>query len=175
MFNKVAFLCVDPWEQFLSPIMQSHSRKYYELIKMLMQQKKIKIRSREYRDLYGESRSCEPFEIFEKNTELFQVVYIQSSRKTFLEKVFQEADMVLVGLPENQKNFEKIYLLLLPWKERILFLWNDQIKMEPSYLERLIQEWMLEQKQIIGIMESCQKIFGIKKAPELLQELMNRY
>lgn len=175
MFNKFAFLSVDPWEPFLSPVMQSHSRKYYEFIKLMMKQKKIEILCWEYMDLYGEAEPYVPSGIFEKNKEIFQLVYIQSSRKKLLGKVFQEADVVMVGFPGNKKHFEKIYMTLLPWKDRILFLWNDQSRLERSYLDSVVRECMIEKRQIISITESCQRIFGIKKAPDLFQELMSRY
>lgn len=175
MFNKFAFLCVDPWEQFSSPIMQSHSRKYYEFAKLVMKQKKLEIQYKEYIDLYGEAECSVPPEIFEKDKKIFQLVYIQSNRKRVIGKAFQEADIVMVGVPENKKLFEKIYMSILPWKDSTLFLWNDQSHLENPYLDILIRECMIEKKQIIGITENCQRIFGTKKAPDQLQELLSRY
>lgn len=173
MFKKIVFLCADPWEKFLAPGIQGQSRKYYEVGKLLMKMKKLEPLCKEYIDLYGEPEIAAPEKLFEIERKDPQLVYVQSQRKELLKKIFYEADMVIMGIPGNKKEFEKIYMKILPWKEQILFLWNDQTWSEEKHLEELIREFCLMKEQIIGFRTGYQKIFGINQAPGILRELMS--
>lgn len=157
MFNKIVFLCVDPWENFLSHNVQGHSRKYFELVKKGLLLKDIKLQCGEYMDLYGET--TENREIFKKNSKILQLSYIQSSRRELLEEVFHSADMVIMGIPGSRKEFEKIYMSIFPWKDNILFLWSSQVIRKPSYLERLSREYMIRQEHVVEIRKNMQ-LFG---------------
>lgn len=173
MFKKIVFLCTDPWERFLSFGIQGHSRKYYEVGKLLMKMKNLEPLCKEYIDIYGEPEIQTPANLFENDRKDPQLVYIQSQRRELLKKIFHEADMVIMGIPGNKKEFEKIYLKILPWKEQILFLWNEQTWIGENDLDGLLQEFCLMKEQIIELKTGYQKIFGINQAPGLLRELMN--
>lgn len=149
MFNKIVFLCADPWEKFLSHNVQGHSRTYFEAVKKQILLKKIKLQCRESVDLYGEI--AENQAIFQNNSKMLQLSYIQSSRRERLEEVFRTADIVIMGIPGSRKEFEKIYTTIFPWKDDILFLWSSQVIREPAYLNRLSREYMIRQEQVLNI------------------------
>lgn len=149
MFNKIVFLCVDPWEKFLSHSVQGHSRTYFEAVKKQILLKKMKLQCRESVDLYGEI--AEDQKIFKKNSKMLQLSYIQSSRRERLEEVFRTADIVIMGIPESRKEFEKIYMTIFPWKDDILFLWSSQVIREPTYLNCLSREYMIRQEHVLDI------------------------
>lgn len=170
MLNKVAFLCVNPWEKFLPSAFQSYSKSYYEWIKEMAVLKNVKSHCREYIDFYGvlsKESDCEPFL---ESCDKLQLLYVQSARKELLEKVFRTADLVIMGLPGSRKEFDKIYMSVFPWVNDILFLWGNHISRDAQYVDRLVRECMLREEQLMEIGEKSSQTFGMKKAPAFLRE-----
>lgn len=165
MLNKVAFLCVNPWEKFLSPALQSYSRNYYQWLKAVADLKNIKLHCREYIDIYGAGVKEVEKELFLKECETFQLLYVQSDRREIIENLFRTADLVIMGLPGSRKEFDKIFMSVFPWKDEILFLWGNHISRDIQYVNKLVRECMLRKEQLIEIGEECRKAFGIEKLP----------
>ena len=165
MFNKIVFLCVSPWESFLTPTSQSYGKNYYEWFKNILIMKNIKLSYREYIDIYGASNGESEEGIFLESCERIQLLYVQSDRKELLEKIFQTADLVIMGLPGSRGEFDKIYMSVFPWKDEILFLWGSHIARDSEYITRLVRECMLKREQFIEIGEEWKQIFGVKRLP----------
>ncbi|MBQ8857471.1 MAG: hypothetical protein IJ024_04910 [Lachnospiraceae bacterium] len=165
MFNKIAFLCVNPWENFLTPASQSHSKNYYEWVKKILTMKNVKLSCSEYIDIYGVSDGISEEKLFLENCERLQLLYLQSDRKELLGKIFETADLVIMGLPGSRGEFDKIYMSVFPWKDEILFLWGSHTGRDSEYVARLIRECMLRKEQFIEIKEEWKQIFGIKRLP----------
>ena len=165
MLNKFAFLCVNPWEKFLPAAFQSYSRNYYQWVKEAANYKNIDMNCREFIDIYGTSGCWDNQEVFYEDREKVQLVYVQSDRRELLEKVFLEADMVIMGLPGSRKEFDKIYMTVFPWKDEILFLWGKHISRDEKYVDRLVRECMLRKEQLIKMDGENWNVPAIEKAP----------
>lgn len=165
MLNKVVFLCANPWEGLSTLASQSYSKNYYEWFKNILIMKNIKFSYREYIDVYGVSDGETEEGMFLEGCEGLQLLYVQSDRKEILEKIFQTADLVIMGLPGSRLEFDKIYMSVFPWKDEILFLWGSHIGRDSEYVARLLRECMLKQEQFIEIREEWKQIFGIKGLP----------
>lgn len=160
MMNKIAFLCVNPWEKFLPVSYQGFGKKYYEHIRKMAHLKQRSIVCREYRELYGEVTVMPEQPFFPAEKEFLQLLYIQSSRAAVLKKVFQTADLVFIGTPGSMAEFEKVYPLIYPWKDKALFLWDSDSCAEEHFQERLIRECGLRSTQMIEMGKECRKNIG---------------
>ena len=170
MLNKVAFLCVNPWESFLPVTFQSYSKHYYEWIKEMAVLKNVELHCREYIERYGVFEKEAENVLFPENCDNLQLLYVQSARKDLLEQIFQTADIIIMGLPGSRKEFDKIYMSVFPWINEILFLWGKHTGKDAQYVDRLVRECMLKKEQLIEIGEESWQIFGLKKAPAFLRE-----
>lgn len=167
MLNKVAVLCVDPWEKFWPPAFQTHSKNYYQWIKNMAAQKNIKIYCKEYIDTYGISNDRKENNLFLEDCEDFQLLYVQSDRQEILENIFRIADLVIMGLPGSRKQFDKIFMSVCPWKDEIMFLWGNHISRDQQYVDKLIRECALRKEQLIEIGKECRRNSVCEKAPAL--------
>lgn len=149
MLEKIVFLCVNPWEGFLAPAFQSSGREYFQWIRKQALLKNMKITSREKMEIYGEIQREK--ELFSKTETRLQLLYVQSHQKKLLEKVFHQADLVLMGVPGNLKEFEKLYLPVFPWKDQILFLWEQYLYRDEKLLHQLCREYKIRESQLIEL------------------------
>ena len=145
--KKVVFLCVDPWEYFLPSVKQSYGREYFCRVQAEGMVQEERSYCTEHRELYGEEPLKALQEFFLLEDRRMQIVYIQSKSRHILEKVFQEADVVLMGLPSDKMEFEKIYLEICPWIDRILFLWDERVGKGEVYLKELCYEFKIDERQ----------------------------
>lgn len=151
MWNKITFLCVNPWESFLPFSAQSCGREYYLWMQEMSALQNVKPSCQERREIYGESKSPEGEEIFSKNKSKLQLLYIQSGRRKVIEEVFQKSDMVIMGLPGSKKEFDKIFMTILPWKDQIKFFWDSHICRDEKFIRELCREYKLHRMQIFEI------------------------
>ena len=149
MLGKIVFLCVNPWEGFLAPAFQSSGREYFQWICKQALLKNMKITSGEKIEIYGELQHEK--ELFSKTETRLQLLYVQSHQKKLLEKVFAQADLVLMGVPGNLRNFEKIFLPIFPWKDQIMFLWEQYLCRDEKVLRQLCMEYKLRESQLIEL------------------------
>lgn len=149
--NKIAFLCVNPWERFLPFSFQSCVREYYQSVKARALSLEREIGYREYVEVYGETIPIPEVSLFLPEKEKLQLLYIQSSRIHILERLFKEADLVVMGLSGSRKETEKFYLSVHPWHEKVLFLWDSHICQDETFAERLVREFKLRNAQVMEI------------------------
>ena len=89
--------------------------------------------------------------MFSKTENRLQFLYVQSHRKTLIEEIFEQADLVMMGVPANLKDFEKVFLPIFPWKDQILFLWEQYLFKDEKFLRQLCREYKLRESQLIEL------------------------
>lgn len=151
MLNKIAFLCVNPWERFLPVAFQSCGREYYQWMCSQALLRDFRPYCREWIETYGETGNFEGRELFTECGNELQFLYVQSNRRQLVEKVFEASDLVIMGLPGCRKEFEKIFIPVLPWKDKIMFLWDRRICRDEDFFKRLCSEYKLREAQMIEI------------------------
>ena len=151
METKIVFLCVDPWEGFLLPGYQSYGREYYQCITGTNLLREENSYCQERIEVYGESEGFCNTPLFSKTDDEVQILYVQSGRKEVLKEVFQKADIVMMGLPRSKKEFDKIYMTVFPWIDRIKFLWDKRICEKKTFLKELCMKYKLSESQFIEI------------------------
>ena len=149
MLEKIVFLCVNPWEGFRSPIFQSGGREYFHWVCKQAILRNLKLVSRELMEVYGELQREE--ELFFKTENEIQLLYVQSHRIKILEAVFEQADLVLMGVPGCLKDFEKIFMCIFPWKEQVLFLWEQYLCRDENFLQQLCTQYKIQESQMIEL------------------------
>ena len=149
MLEKIVFLCVDPWEGFLAPAFQNCGREYFQWIYKQALLKKVNVTFREKKEIYGEIQTTG--DLFLRAGNQLQLLYVCSHREHLLETVFSEADLVLMGIPANLKKFEKTFLPVLPWKDQIVFLWEQYLCKDEKVLHQLCSEYKLRESQMITL------------------------
>ena len=99
MCKKVAVVCANPWETFLPVISQGSAKKYYEWLHEQALLREETLYCKEKIELYGDllKESQEP--LFSEESENFQFIYLQTKRVEIFEKVLNEADFIIVGMP----------------------------------------------------------------------------
>lgn len=162
MINKIVFLCVNQWEEFQPAAVQGLTRNYYHHFCETALLQEDKTYYKEQVSLYGDHQNLQSEELFKSHCKKIQILYVRSNRKEIFQKVFQTADLVIVGLPYSKKECDKIFLLLLPWKDKILFLWNKQVS-DKSFLKQLQREYGLPDGQLLEA----------EKLPSFLAEAVN--
>ena len=164
MFKKVAFLCVNPLENFLPPAFQGNVRDYYQWTREEALLREENLYCQEKVEIYGETEIPYGKKIFGENVETLQLLYVKSCQKEIIEKVCVLADLILVGMSGSKKECDRIYLTVLPWLEKVIFLFDGRI-FDEGYLEQMQREYKLRQAQMMEI----------KKLPSYLTEaLMSR-
>ena len=163
MMNKIAFLCVNPWESFLPPSFQSCGREYYRRVKEYAISCRMASDCREYVEMYGEPvrQREEPF--FSVQDDRLQLRYVQSSSLPVLKKLFLEADLVIAGISGSREEFEKLCMAVYPWKEKVLFLWDSHICRDEHFPEMLFRECRLRKAQMVEIRRGCDRGGGRKR------------
>lgn len=149
--KKIAILCLNPWEGFLSTAAQSCIREYYEWFCCQAERKNAKFCIREQIEVYGEPVKEKSMELFSATETRPQILYIQSHQRDIIANVFEKADLVMMGIPGNRREFDKIFLPVFPWKDRIVFLWDQQICRGGAFLEKLCRECRIRADQLIEL------------------------
>lgn len=161
MLKKIAFLCVNPWENFLPPTFQGCIKDYYQWIRSQALLREENLYCQEKVEVYGETEIPYGKKLFGEREETLQLLYVQSSQKGILQEVFSLADIVLVGMSGSRKECDKIFLTVLPWKEKTVFLWDSRI-CDESFLKQMKNEYKLKDAQMMEI----------KKLPSYLTEAL---
>lgn len=151
MNRKIAIVCANPWETFLPPVSQGNAKKYYQWLHEQADSHKFVHCCQEKTAPYGDILSPASELSFLEDTTGTQFLYVQLKQKDLLKKVLQEADDVLIGMPANRTECDKIYLSLLPWIEKCIFLWDGRTGMGKEFYRRLQSEYKLESRQILEI------------------------
>lgn len=149
MFKKIAFICANPLEKLLPTVSMGNVKEYYEWIyeqAVLLAEEPCCLN---WIELYGNPPEKEMEELFLKDQRKLQLLYVQSHRRGLLEKVYETADKVLVGMSSNREECDRIFMTVFPWKEKSTFLWNNRISREPGFLKRIQAEYQLEENQIV--------------------------
>ena len=145
---KIAVVCANPWETFLPSGCQGNARFFYQWLCNRSQQFCLPSRQAKQVELYGTPPVSAPNTLFDKENKNLQIVYIESHRREILERILEEADMVVVGMPRVREECDRIYLQLLPWKEKCVFVWEENGCREDGFFKRIQKEYKLEKKQI---------------------------
>ena len=151
MGNKIALLCVNPWEGFLSPEYQSCGREYYERLQKEAGLLDPAMYCRECVEVYGEPFLGGNGEVFGDCGELFQLSYVQSGNVRMIEEVFRKADVVLMGLPLCKEEFDRIFMRIFPWKDQVKFLWYSHTHSEKEFVSKLCRRYKLHPAQILEL------------------------
>lgn len=147
---KIAFLCVNPWENFLPSVSQGGIRDYYRWMRSQALLREETLYCQEKVEVYGESKIPYGSQLFAEKEGILQLLYVQSSQKELIEEVFSVADVVLVGMPESKKECDKIFLTVLPWMEKTIFLWDERICAE-KFIRQIQNEYKLKDRQIMEV------------------------
>lgn len=161
MFKKIAFLCVNPLGNFLQPALQGCIRECYQWTRSEALLREENLYCQEKIEVYGETKIPYGKNMFGEQAETLQLLYVQSGRKELLEKVFSLADIVFVGLSGNKNECDKIFLTILPWIERAVFLYDNRI-CDEKYLKQIQGEYKLKDIQLMEM----------KKLPSILTEAL---
>lgn len=145
---KIAVVCANPWETFLPFKCQGNARTFYQWLCEQSRQFNGHSRETEQVERYGDLSFPDKEAAFKEKTENHQIVYVQSHRREILETVLDAADLVIVGMPGTRKECDKIYLSVLPWKEKCVFLWDEGTCREKAFFRQIQNEYKLEKEQI---------------------------
>ena len=151
MLKKIAFLCVTPMEGFLSSAFQSNVREYYQWMYDKIRLKSVDFYCRERIEAYGEAGVRNAEELFLPEEDITQLLYIQSNRKELLKEVFEKSDLVVMGLSGCRREFDKIFMPVFPWKDQVLFFWDQQICRDAGYIRQICNEYKLREAQLIKL------------------------
>ena len=162
MLRKIAFLCVNPWENFLSSAFQKGIRDYYHWTRSEALLREENLYCQEKIEVYGETEIPYGKKLFGERKETLQLLYVQSSQKELIEEVFRLADIVFVEMSISKQECDKIYLTVLPWIDKTIFLWDSRI-CDEKFLRQIQREYKLRDAQIMEI----------KKLPSFLTEALN--
>ena len=149
--NKIAFLCVTPLEGFLTYAFQSSVREYYQWLYEEALLKRIRIRCKKQIEVYGEKVENKVSQLFEPPADDLQLLYIQSHQNEVIKEVFKEADLVIMGISGCRKEFDKVFMPVFPWKDEVLFLWDQHICRGDEYIHRICNEYKLRAEQMIEL------------------------
>lgn len=148
MLKRIVFLSVNPWENVQPLAAQGWTKNYYQQV---CEQKCFRENDfvlREQSAPYGGFLSNEKEDLFESLKGRIQILYVKSNQKEILQKVFEKADLVIVGIPGSRKECDKIFMQLLPWLGKIMFLWSGKLY-DQAGLNRLKREYGLASWQVM--------------------------
>lgn len=149
MLQKIVFLCVNPWDGFRSPVVRNFGREYFHWICKQAVLKNIPLISKERIEIYGELQGEE--ELFVNTENKLQLLYVQSHSKKLLKEVFEQADLVVMGVPGSLKAFERMFMPVFPWKDQILFLWERYLCKDERFLQQLCRDYKIRESQVIAL------------------------
>lgn len=142
MLKRIVFLSVNPWENVQPIAAQGWTKNYYQQVCEQKYFHEDDFVLREQSAPYGGFLSDEKDDLFESLKGRIQILYVKSNQKEILQKVFEKADLVIVGIPASRKECDKVFMQLLPWLGKILFLWNGKLY-DQAVLKRLKREYGL--------------------------------
>ena len=151
MYKKIAVVCVNPWEKFLPDHSQGNARYYYEWLHEEALLRNIDHDCKEQIELYGDFREQERKSKFLESIEIPQIIYLQGKQNALIASVLDFADVVIVGMPRNRKECDEVFLSVLPWKEKSLFLWDGRLGRENSFFRKIQREYQLCDNQMIEL------------------------
>lgn len=154
MKNKIAFICLNPWENLLSHRCFSHVREYYEWFTERMRWANQKLWCEERVEAYGETNRNSTNLMWKADEEI-QVLYIQCGNLSSIENLMSAADLLVIGMTENRKVCDSIFLKIFPWKEKSIFLWDGSRQPDPTFLKQCQCEYRLQDDQIIKTKSFC--------------------
>ncbi len=149
MYKKIAVVCMNPWETFLPTNSQSNAKKYYEWLHEQALLREVNPYCKEKIEQYGDSLCVKQETLFSEEIEGLQFIYIQTKQKELLEKVLHEADFILLGMPLDREECDRIYLTILPWIEKCIFIWDGRIGQGKDFFRKIQREYKLKQAQIM--------------------------
>lgn len=164
MFKKVAFLCVNPLENFLPPSFQGYIRDYYQWTRREALLREENLYCQEKIEIYGQTEIPYGKRMFGENAETLQLLYVKSRQKEVIEEVCRLAEIIFVGMSGSKKECDRIYLTVLPWLEKVIFLFDGRV-CDEIYLRQMQREYKLEDSQMMEI----------KKLPSYLTEAFMSY
>lgn len=150
MLKKVAFLCVNPLGNFLPPAFQGRVRDYYQWTRNEALLREENLYCQEKIEVYGESGIPYGKKMFGEREETLQLLYVQSRQESVIEEVCSLADIIFVELSGSKKECDRIFLSVLPWLEKVIFLCDGRI-FDESFLRQLRAEYRLKTSQIMEI------------------------
>lgn len=161
MFKKIAFLSLNPLENFLPSTFHDYIRDYYQWILGEALLREDSLYCQEKIETYGEAGTLYGKGMFGEKKETLQLLYVKSNQKELLEEVFNLADLVFVGMPGSKKEREKIFLSVLPWIGKVVFLFDDRL-FDKKTIWQIEQEYKINDAQMMEI----------KKLPSFLTEAL---
>ncbi len=164
MINKIAFLCTNPREGFLPPISQLSMKDCYYHTRNEALLREESLYCREKIEIYGESVFYDEDPLFLNDSKNQQIIYVQTSDQKLIQKVFAQADLVFMGISGSRQVCDRIFLSILPWMEKPIFLWDEKI-CDKNYLMQLQKEYQLKDTQMMDA----------KKLPTYLLEAFHLY
>lgn len=157
MLNKIAFLCVTPLEGFLTPMFQSSVKDYYLWMYRQARIRKMNLWCEEHIEIYGEHSTEKKLELFNQAVETPQLLYVQTNRKELVEGLFEEADLIVMGVSGCRKEFDKTFMPVFPWKDQIMFFWDQYTCRGEAYIRQICNEYKLREEQLIELKKSFYK------------------
>lgn len=154
MKNRIAFICLNPWEVFLSHRFFCHVKEYYDWFCDHARLMNLEFYFTEKVEAYGEPHWGSE-DILWGDCSGMQAMYIQCSHFRSMEKFLDEADLLVIGMPYNKKLCDKIFLSIFPWKEKSIFLWDGRIAADTAFLQQCRREYLLEEKQLVQTKSFC--------------------
>lgn len=148
MGNKIVFVCVNPVESFLPPVFQGHMRTYFEWVCKAIFLRDETMYCNKRIELYGESEKLKKEMLFQNMEKVPQLLYLQSNQKELLAEACKMADLIIVGMSASKKECDKIFLAVLPWKDKVLFLWDD-CSCDEQFLKQIQKEYGVDERQLM--------------------------
>lgn len=145
---KIAVVCANPWEALLPSVCQGNVRAFYQWLCKQTSWFCRGVENEEKIETYGKPLVPEKKADFPEKEEHLRIVYLQSQRPEVLKPVLDEADLVIVGMPGSRTECDKIYLLVLPWKEKCVFLWEEGMVRGEAFVRKIQNEYKLNADQI---------------------------
>lgn len=154
MKNRIAFICLSPWEILLSHRFLFHVREYYDWFCEQIFLMNEKLDHEERIEIYGETiKDLSSFS--ERGKGSVQVIYAQCSNPGPLKKVLEDADILVIGMSASRKMSDGIFLSLFPWKEKSFFLWDGREDLPKAFFEQCKREYLLREDQVIQTKAFC--------------------
>ncbi len=153
MYNKIAFVCANPWEKFLPAISRGNAKDYYDWLCQKAFLKRMEPYCEERIELYGDfmEENSRKRLGFRENSNALQFLYLQGKQSQNFRNILKAADFVVVGMPDDRKECDEIYLSVLPWKEKSVFLWDGCRSKGEAFFKRLQREYQIKDTQIAEI------------------------